>query len=64
MKTLKKPVMPALHAHNRNGSKDSFSTVFVSTVGGAALGSSFGLPGVIVGALLGGGFGFYYSHAA
>lgn len=34
-----------------------FASLFVSSVGGAAIGSMFGLPGTLLGALLGGGLG-------
>lgn len=34
-----------------------FTSLFVSSVGGAAIGSMFGLPGTLLGALLGGGVG-------
>jgi hypothetical protein len=44
--------------------KTSFPAIFASAVGGSTIGSMFGLPGVLVGAAIGSGIGFYVEKKA
>ena len=49
---------PTLHKNKLvKRSSPTFSAVFASAVGGGTIGSVFGLPGLLVGAAIGGGIG-------
>jgi hypothetical protein len=49
---------PTLHKHKLvKKSSPTFSAVFASAVGGGTIGSVFGVPGLLVGAAIGGGIG-------
>jgi hypothetical protein len=56
--TLHKP-SAAANSGRRVGDQDSsvFSTIFTSVLGGGSIGSVFGIPGMVVGAAIGGGVG-------
>ena len=48
-------------SHGRKFKRPFFDTVFVTAVGGAALGGYFGMLGLAIGALVGGSIGAYVS---
>lgn len=50
------------HKRKEPEKKSVFSVIFTSVVGGGSLGSAFGVPGMILGAAIGGGIGAYVSH--
>lgn len=57
-RTLHKPSAASEKSGRRLGDDSSvFSTIFTSVLGGGSIGSMFGVPGMVVGAAIGGGFG-------
>lgn len=57
-RTLHKPSASPEKSGRRLGDDSSvFSTIFTSVLGGGSIGSVFGVPGLVVGAAIGGGFG-------
>jgi len=58
LRTLHKNKLPP-----KKREDSSYSTIFASAVGGGTLGAAFGVPGVIVGAAIGGGIGVFMKHA-